>query len=265
MIKKKTNGAWILAVLSVFVLGSCDDFFSTSWGEPREYDVNKIELTGDNLEAWKKKAIGNPALAGKLVEKILSKLDDKNLSDKDRVAFQKVGVELAIEQSGMGTKILELAGSDLDNINSEKGVADLLSKVQNGVVESGKAAADNIAKIAVKSDFKSDDSLEFATNDPYASSASASEVGLAVMILAMGEIPNINENTQFDQVINDMENLTFNADEMPPVSAVVGKTPNDNEKALAAYLNLIASNDSEDFKNNTITGGIKSAFKLNKE
>jgi hypothetical protein len=260
MVKKISNMAWGLAVLAVFVLGSCDDFYSTSWGTARSYDLSKIVLSESNLEAWKKKAVGNPDLAKALVEKIIGELDGK--TDAEKAKFQKVGVELAIEQSGMGVKILELAGSDLDNIDSEEGVKDLLSKVQSGVVESGKAAADNIAKIAGASEFKSDGSLQFSENDPYVSDASASDVGLAVMILTIGEIDTINSDTDLAAKINDMENLTFDSTATPPVSATSGKTPDPNEKALAAYLNLIATDTSGKFDDNPITKGIKSAFNL---
>jgi hypothetical protein len=266
MMRKISNMVWGLAVLAVFVLGSCDDFYSTSWGTARSYDASKIVLTADNLEDWKKKAVGNPELAGALVDKILAELDGKTGAEKAK--FQKVGVELAIEQSGMGVKILELAGSDLTKIadGDEEGIKELLKNVQNGVIESSKAAAENIAKIAVASDLK-DDSLEFEDNDPYKSNASASEVGLAVMILVLGmpEIPNIDNNTELDKVIDNVDNLKLDTDNPPPVKLAEGVQTTDlsaNEKALAAYLNLIASNNSEDFKSNPITGGIKSAFNL---
>jgi hypothetical protein len=269
MIKKNAHMAWVLAVLGVFVLGSCDDYFSTSWGTVRSYEASKIALSEGNLKDWKNKAVGNPKLAAALVDKILGELEGK--SGAEKAEFQKVGIDLAIEQSGMGVKILELAGSDLSKIvegtddEIEKGVKDLLSKVQSGVLESSKAAAGNIAKIVGTSITENSNPPVF-NGDDYTTGVTASEVGLAVMILAMAEIPSISSDMELDDLTDKIPALTINPNNELPVS-VTGNTDNvnDNQIALAAYLNLIASNPTEDFRNNPITGGIKSAFKLSKE
>jgi hypothetical protein len=255
MMKKKLKMMCVLAVLGAFVLASCDDFYSTSWGKPRKYDVSKITLTQDNLKQWKKAAIGNPELAQALVKKIIEELDGK--SGAEKAEFQKVGVELAIEQSGMGVKILQLAGSELSDIDSEEGVKNLLKKVQSGV---DTAAAANIAAIVNKSTLENTSpggTPKFKSDDPYGTSADPSNVGLAVMVLALDVITNINEGTKLDELNN---NLTLTTDNPPLVKIVSGAS--DKEIALAAYLNLIASDTSGKFDDNPITSAIKSAFGL---
>ncbi|MDR1096333.1 MAG: hypothetical protein LBL31_08075 [Spirochaetaceae bacterium] len=254
MVKSISNIAWGLAVLAVFVLGSCDDFYSTSWGTVRSYDSSKIALSEGNLKEWKKRAVGNPKLAKTLVEKIINDLDGK--SGAERAAFQSAGIEFAIEQSGMGVKILELAGSDLSKIDSQEGVTNLLKKVQDGL-SSVKSAADNIAAIANKSDIINEDGKpEFDPADPYGKTADPSNVGLAVMVLALAEFPDIDTEKDLLEQIPDLR-LTG---ESPPVKIVEESQPTDNEIVLAAYLNLIAKDNTDRFNNNPITKGIRSAF-----
>jgi hypothetical protein len=252
MLKKILNTARMLTVLTLVVLASCDDFFSTSWGAPREYDPSQITLTRQNLELWKKAAAGNPELAGVLVNKIISELDGK--SGAEKAAFQSAGIGFAIEQSGMGVKILELAGSALSGIDREAGIKDLLLKVQGGL-SSSKAAANNIAVIAGKSGIDAAGNVPvFPDNDPYGSTADPSNVGLAVIVLALAEIPNIDGSTNLNEL---SPNLLFNPGGNQ--AETQGK-PTDNELALAAYLNLIASDTTGRFDRNPVTSGIKSAF-----
>jgi hypothetical protein len=248
------NRALVLAVLVGLAMTSCDDFFSTSWGPTQEYDVSKIKLEQGNLDQWKKTAVGNPDLAKKLVEKIIGELSGK--SGTEKAAFQEAGVDLAIEQSGMGTKMLDIASNYLSNIDSEDGVKDLLQKVQSGPDENITAAAKNIATIANASNLlklKTGQAPKFPKNDPYASTADASNVGLAVMVLALAVVPDIDTSKD---LVDQIPHLGLNDDKEVTVKA--NATP--TEIALAAYLNLIASDTDGKFEDNVITGGIKSAF-----
>jgi hypothetical protein len=256
--KKNLNAVWlVLSAVLVFVLASCDDFYSTSWGKAREYDSSKIKLTQLNLQQWKEKAVGNPALAKALVKKIISDLRGK--SGAEKAAFQKVGVQLAIEQAGIGTKIIEVAGSALDNIDSEVGIKDLLNKVQKGLGDVDSAAA-NIAEIVSNSSLTgidSDNSIpKFGASDDYANDASPSDVGMAVMVLALSIIPNIDGNTNLSNLSTHLSLDTNSTPNQVKITSVANASL--EEIALAAYLNLIA-NDSR-FDDNLITSGIKSAF-----
>jgi hypothetical protein len=186
------------------------------------------------------------------VEKIIGELGGKTGAEK--AAFQKVGIELAIEQAGVGTKIIELAGSDLSNIDSEEGVKDLLSKVQSGL-SNVDAAAGNITKI-VGGDVAGDDKPEF--NPAYAAGADPSDVGMAVMVLSLSLIPNIDNES-------DLGNLGDIGLEIEDGEVKLGDNPTPEAKTLAAYLNLIASDDTGKYDNNLITSGIRDAFGLGKK
>jgi hypothetical protein len=236
----------------VFALTSCDDFFSTSWGKPREYDISKITLTRSNLKTWKTKTAGNPELAEALVKKIIGELDGK--SGAEKADFQSAGIDLAIVQSGLGIKILEVAGSDLSDIDSEDGVKNLLKKVQSG---SGHTAADNIAAIVSKSGLENTSagsSPKFPDTDAYGLTADPANVGLAVMVLALSAIPTIDGDTDLSDLSPNLELSEGN------VKIKANTTPTPNEIALAAYLNLIANDTSGKFDDNVITSGIKEAF-----
>jgi hypothetical protein len=260
MAKKFSNVLGIiLGLFIVFALSSCDNFFSTSWGKEREYDASKIKLSTNNLDSWKEKAVGNPKLAKALVEKILSELPGK--SGPEKAKFQKVGIELAVEQAGIGTKMIELAGSALSDIDSEDGVKNLLAKVQSGLSDVDKAAG-NIAAIVKASALVGTGAGQaptFDLTDPYAAAASPSDVGMAVMVLALSVIPNIDGNTD----LSDLSGLTNLEIDDGSVKVKSGTTATPEEIALAAYLNLIASDTTGKYDNNLITSSIRDAFGLN--
>jgi hypothetical protein len=254
MVKKVLNTAWVLTVFVLFAVTSCDNFYSTSWGKSREYESSKITLTQDNLKKWKKAAVGNPELSEVLVKKIISDLDGK--SGQEKAAFQSAGIEFAVEQSGLGVKILELAGSDLSDIESEEGVRKLLAKVQNAL-SSTKSAAGNIAAIVGKSKLENDglgQAPEFPANDPYGNTADPSNVGLAVMVLALAEIRDIGNAENLSDL---SDNLSLD-ETATPVQVTTNGSASSNEIALAAYLNLIANNKR--FDDNPITKGIRDTF-----
>jgi hypothetical protein len=243
-------------LLTLLTLVACDDFFSTSWGSAREYDLSKINLTVDNLEDWKGKAAGNPDLAAKLVDKIISELDGK--SGAEKAAFQTAGIDLAIEQSGIGTTIVELAGKDISNIKDKDGLIDMLSSVQGKF--SGDAAAGNIATIALASN-PTGNAPSFPPNDPYTAQASASDVGMAIAVLALALAPDDvgKDGADLDESLPESLTIT-GGDGNRQVTANGGASP--EERALAAYLNLIASDNTGKYEKNPITSGLKSAFKL---
>jgi hypothetical protein len=262
MVKKISNAMWlVLSVFLVFALTSCDDFYSTSWGKARDYDASKIKLTENNLQRWKENAVGNPALAEALVKKIISVLDSK--SGAEKAVFQQAGIELAIEQAGIGTKIIEVAGSALSNIDSEDGLKDLLNKVQTGLGDVGPAAG-NIATIVGKSkgieekSYSAGDIPEFDSSDVYAATASPSDVGMAVMVLALSIIPN-DKIASGEITVGGLEGFEFAGN----LVKVTRSPPTQKEIALAAYLNLIVQDETERFDDNQITSGIKDAFLSN--
>jgi hypothetical protein len=252
MRKNQLSGLICGCVVVLAALASCDDFYSTSWGTEREYDVSKIDLTSGNLEDWKRKAAGNPTLAEKLTEKIISELEGKSSAEK--AALQKAGVSLAIEQSGIGSIIIEVAGSDLDNLinGGEDAARDLFGKVQSKSGGVDKAAA-NIVTIAGKSSITTSGGVpSFSNGDLYADSVSASDVGMAVAVLALAVIPDIDSSTDLSDLST---HLTVESGNVKIVGNAI-----DEEKTLAAYLNLIADDKNGKFSDNPLTSGLKAAF-----
>jgi hypothetical protein len=244
---------------AVFTLAACDDFYSTSWGTVRKYDQSKIKLTQDNLQEWREKAVGNPDLAAALVEKIISELPGK--SGAEKAAFQDVGIDLAIEQSGIGALIIDLAGRDLAKIKDASGLKSMLSSVQGKFSGgNGKAAAGNIAAI-VGSSALTGRTPQFGDGDQYAAQASPSDVGMAVTVLFLAIASDgISGDTNLE---SKLPNLTITTERgKGQVSVESGKTPSQEEIALAAYLNLIASDTTGKYGKNPITSGLKSSFNL---
>ena len=251
--------AALIAAIAILTLAACDDFFSTSWGESRGYDQSKIHLTMDNLQVWKEKSLGNPDLAAALVKKIISELDGK--SGAEKATLQSFGIEMAIEQSGIGTLIIELAGKDISNIKDADGLKNLLGAVQGKFTGGGDSAAANIAAIAAKSDLTGTNDGEtpkFPTDDQYTAQASASDIGMAVVALTLAVLPDIKATDDLDDVLKSKTSLGFNDDKR--VTVKDGAKP--EEKALAAYLNLIAEDMTGKYEKNPITSGLMSAFKL---
>ncbi|MDR2795611.1 MAG: hypothetical protein LBB47_02730 [Spirochaetaceae bacterium] len=250
---RKISNTVCAALFTVFMLASCDDFFSSSWGTMRDYDLSKIKLTLDNLQELKEKAVGNPELAGALVEKIIRELDGK--SGAEKAAFQEAGIDLAIEQSGIGTSILELAGKDIANMSDETGLQDLLGSVQNKFNSgNGKAAARNIATIVDKS---LPTSGQFPPGDQYVARASASDVGMAVAVLALAVMPDIGSS---DKDLKAQMNDGNKGISISGNTATVKSNATHEEIAFAAYLNLILRDPNGKYDGNPITSGIKSAF-----
>jgi hypothetical protein len=255
-----------LIVFIMLAMVSCDNFFSTTWGKARDYDLSKITLTQSNLESWKNKAVGNPELAKALVEKIIGNLD--GLEGAEKAAYQNVGISLAIEQSGIGTIILNNAGKDLDKVinggDADEGVMiDLLKNVQKDFGDGGKAAAESVATIANASKLEKGEGDEdeiiprFPLNDPYTSLASASDVGSAVLVLALALVPDMEKEESVDTLADKIEKFHMEDDG----TATVEEGASPEAFALAAYLNLINDDTTGKFSGNPITDGIKTAFK----
>ena len=264
MIKHQKTMCVVCALFVLVALVSCDDFFSTSWGEVRKYDLSKIHLSVDNLETWKNKSVGNPALAKAIVEKIIAELGGK--SGAEKALFQKFGVQIAIEQSGIGTSIVNVAGSamdkleDLEDGKEEEWTKDLLVKVE-GALNSGdvKGAAANIANIVGSdiSDITEENNIPEFTG-PYAGAASASDVGMAVLLLSLAVLPDINVTN-----LNDIEDSHFaivKSGTTKKINVTGDATP--EEKAFAAYMNLIAADTTDRFEDNPITSKLKPTFGL---
>ncbi|MDR1059201.1 MAG: hypothetical protein LBL43_06595 [Treponema sp.] len=251
-----------LIFVSVFV--SCDSFFSESWGSERSYDPDKIDLTTSNLDSWIENSIGNPKLAAALTEKIKVKVASMG-NGSERAKFQEAGVELAIEASGIGTSIVSNAADilgNIDDLDGDQAVKDILKDIQSDFSSGGPQAAANLAEIvnvSVDPSSTGNGSVpKFNSDDSYAATAAASDVGEAVLVLSLAVLG--------DDIAKGVEDLGDGTDVagLQLVNNKIKVTGNASSEAiaLAAYLNLIVDDTTGKFDNNPVTSAIKEAFKL---
>ena len=246
------------ALTLALTLVSCDDFFSSSFGKAREYDTAKIELNAGNANDWVRQATGNPSLAAAITKKI--KEEVAGMGDTaDRAALQNAGVKLAVESSGVTYIIISDAANALSALESgdhnEDSVKNLLSDIQKDFGADGEKAAGDLAEIVNVGISTTDNVPEFSNT--YAATADPATVGEAVMVLALAVIPDVNNAT-----LSNLVDLGLEVNTEGKVK-VTGSSPTNEQKALAAYLNLIADDRNGKFGNNPITSGIKDAFGVN--
>jgi hypothetical protein len=264
-------GIFLLAGTLVFT--SCDTFFSSSWGTEREYDPANITINNSaDAKKWLAEAAGRPKLAAAVGEKIKQVLSNVNQGHPtlDQIKMIEAGVEAAIEQAELGQILLSNAGGAVgklmnsNNIGEDfKGlVSDIVTDLKSGSISQ---AAGNLAGIAGKAmtsaSFANGETPEFSNE--FKQSASASNVGEAVMVLAIDLFPQ----SIVDQLKTDPENvvfsdfdeynagLTFNNGKVE-----VDGTAGQKAQVLAAYLNMIADDAGDKFDKNPITSALKSQF-----
>ena len=269
--KRMTTIPAFLAILALaFSLTACDDFFSSGWGNPREYRVENINLTVNNIERWFDRSIGNPPLAARVNEAILLRLEDY-LSPEDRRVFQRYGVRIAVSSSNMGVIILSNAldvlanladFDDMEDEDIEEMLLDILGSIQNDFRNAGGVAAgENIANMIGGDIDTTAAGVPTFNADSFVHEASPSEVAMAIMVLTLA----IVEDSQYADSISDWENFDLEAldvgldinDEGQVI--VTGDDTNPKVLVLAAYLNLIKA-DSGRFEDNFLTGAIRDAF-----
>ncbi|MDR2783493.1 MAG: hypothetical protein LBB48_06585 [Treponema sp.] len=152
---KRTCSLFALLFVVAFAFVSCDGFFSTTWGSPRDYDPSKIDVNAGNVDQWIAEAAGNPKLAKAIADKIKAELANATHGTltPDQLNLQNAGVKLAIEASGLGTALINSASSVISELSSGDGpngetIRDLLEDIQSDFKATGPAAADDLAAIA---------------------------------------------------------------------------------------------------------------------
>jgi hypothetical protein len=270
MARKTIPAFGVLLLLCVLVFSGCDQFFSTSWGTARDYDPGKIKLNAGNVDSWVTTAVGNPKLATALTDKIKDELKGvpPGNPSKDQEKLQEAGVTLAIEASGIGESILSNASglisklSDDENLEEAKDtVTELLGDIQNDFrSNNGSKAAGNLAEIISGSldpnKLGNGDNPEFS--GLYAEKAKPSDVGQAVMVLALSIIEDKGLNVSsvdLDHLESQSLGITIENGR-----AKIDENADQKTIVLAAYLNLIAEDKGGKFGSNSITSAIKEAF-----
>ena len=266
---KKTG--FVALVIFALSLVACDEFFSTSWGDPREYEQSNIKVTGGNVEKWEELAVGNPELGIAIGEKIATILSDPNssLSAEEKNKIRKSGIRIAVEASGIGEAILTQAADvlgefDNDENPNEDVVRDIFKKIQKDFnAKNGKEAAELITQIVSVSGPvpgvppKHSEAPQF---DPPLDDLSPAEVAQAIIVLALGAIKDdidLNNLTDEDwkKIENLVDGLRVSSTGQVVVDETGGKTPSDEALVLAAYLNHLISDPK--FDDNTLTSALK--------
>ena len=266
---KKISFPALLAVL-IFALNftSCDDFFSSGWGTPRDYRVSNINLTVNNLERWFDRSIGNPDLAMRINEAIIIRLRALDPNDPARMVFQRYGIRIAISSSNMGVIILSNALdaltnlADIDDLEDDAIkdlLLDILGSIQNDFVRAGGvAAAESIAAIADIGNFPQGEAPTFPDNS-FVENANPSEVAKAILVLTLAMVEKSDE---VDDIADwgefDLDDLDIGLALSPDGKIIVDGDPTPEALVLAAYLNLV--NNDPRFGDSFLTGAIRDAF-----
>ena len=238
----------------VFVFSSCDDFFSKSlWPSTQKYNLVNIDLNGENIDQWLESARGNPELTAALLKKIEQDLASGKFSGSEKAKLMEAGIRLAVQSSGLGTSIIANASSVLGNMDnvSENTLLDLLSGVRSDFNRNGgPAAAASLSAIANAGISGSPPQFDYS----YRNTAQPGDVAEAVFVLALGVLgPFANINSWSDPSALGLD-ITENG-----YVTVIDPNPSPNQKALAAYLNLINTGGPE-YSNNPLTAAIREAF-----
>ena len=256
----------ILAVITALIFSSCDDFYSDSMGSSREYDWRNIDVSANNVSDWVLISVGNPALATAVQQAILHRLETVNDSRRDRAILLEYSSRLALESSGVGNSILIRATDMLDIIGSDAeldvlvdSLTEILRKLQEDFKSGGGSEA--AQRLAALLKFGINDQTGIPTFDQeYINSIQPSDVTEAIVVLLLGEM---TDNNDYD--IDNLYDLKSMGLELtrddPPKAKVIedGNPPSDNAVAIAAYINLMATNP-EKFENSPLTGAINGAL-----
>jgi hypothetical protein len=95
--RKRTKLLGVLGItLAALVLGSCDDFFATSWAKnlkPREFDVSKVDVTTKNLDQIIEATRASKENSQKALEKIAEAA--KGATGTAKKKYEKAALEVA--------------------------------------------------------------------------------------------------------------------------------------------------------------------------
>ena len=268
---KKHNFCLSVAAIVCLALtfSACDDFFTVGMGSSRDYQVEHINVTIDNLDRWFDRSVGNPPLATRVGEAILLKLDGSSLSPADRVMFLKSAIRLTVTSSNMGVIILSNALGALadlatfDNLTDEertKTLKNILMNIQTDFQKAGGSeAAANILSIINRGGGINDvDGVPTFPANSFIRDANPSDVAQTILVLTLAEMEHNNLND--DNWENfDLEVLGLELNESSEV-VVKNNAASDTVRVLAAYLNMITDDTSGAFGNNFLTGAIGNAF-----
>jgi len=244
------------ALLGVFALTACDDFYSNSWGKTREYNPSIIDLTASNLDDWLDAAVGNPDLARALTKKTKDKVSGMADDDPAKIIFQSAGVEFAFEASGLGIsfaknlgKVVDVMEAGEEDGDSEQVLINLIRGIRNDFDAS---VADDLAQIVKPRDgFIEGAPPRFANT--YINGARASDVGIAILIMMLATLDDFSTSEELEEKLEEKITIDNQSD---PWEFSIKNDVEPKIQTLTAYLNLISSG-GERFDSNLIAKAIK--------
>ena len=261
------KAALFISIILVFSLAGCDSFFSSSWGSPREFDPNNIDVNSRNINAWINRSVCNPGLAEAVAIKVRQNLSSATGSEK--AALVNGGIILAVEASGIANSMLNNALNPLkdlvDGISNEETsyedvvdtVVDIMGGVQRDFINNnGRVNANNLAHIINSSAANDDGVLPKMKADHI---ENPDDLVLATIVLAI----SVFDMAGIDAATANFDNMNVLAtqigDDITYVGGGFNVDPNASAevKALAACVNLITS---DELKETFLTKIIKDLF-----
>jgi len=221
------NNRKILPFLLIFVfLGSCTEFFSTSWAPWAARDPSRLipPVTLDNVYELIALAENDPDLSLELLLGIGEAVD--NASGQDKTDLQVAAVEAAVNAAGMGQTLLGSGGeiSNLDDRDSAKEAAiDAIEKMPN--LEETSAALFDILPPKEGPEF-----------DAFVNTASAEDIALAAILLLSGEAKKSEDDV--DHFIDTFDENT--SEETALALALTGSLAGREDELPTSLFNILS-------------------------
>ena len=173
------NSREILPFLFILLfLGSCTDFFSTSWASWAARDPSKLipDVTVGNVNELIEKAENDPALSLEVLKKIAKAVN--NSSGKNKAVLQAAAVEAAVNAVGLGQTMLSVSGELYNIINDEDAATAATKKaIKNmpNLEETSSTLYNTLPKNPASKEF-----------DNFVNTASAEDIAMAAIVLYAG-------------------------------------------------------------------------------
>jgi hypothetical protein len=115
------------ALIVLFLMNSCADFFSTSWGEIFKRDPKNVRVTASNVRDLLDVAKGDPDLARAILDQIDKESDD---------ALKLSAIKAANQAADIPTLALENISDFIDAVNSgeeETAIRRVIEQIERGI------------------------------------------------------------------------------------------------------------------------------------
>jgi hypothetical protein len=185
------SGAKKLKVLGgtlivLFLMNSCTDFFTSSWGEVFKRDPKNVKVDESNVYALLEAARGDPELSREILNKINAGSSDK---------LKKAAIKAANQASGISTLALENVQDLIDAADSGKN-EDALKNVAKNVLDAAKE--NHLGDISGKLVEIFKDEVTSPSKDPLGALKSSGEIEVSAPKTGDGEPATVTIEMQAD-------------------------------------------------------------------